>query len=100
MRLIGVVMMKRSRGLVSKRSRLLRKRAGKKYLGMGKLTKSFELGARVCIRHESGQGGMPHPRYRGRHGVVVGKQGGAYVVEIQDGNMKKRLIIPAVHLGR
>ncbi len=98
---MGVVMMvKRSRGLLSKRSRLLRKRAGKKYLGTGKLMKSFEIGARVCIRHEPGQGGMPHPRYRGRHGIVVGKRGGAYVVEIQDMNMKKRLIIPAVHLGK
>ena len=84
---------------MSKRSRLLRKRAGKKYLGIGKLMKSFALGARVCIRHEPGQEGMPHPRYRGRHGVVVGKQGGAYVVEIRDMNARKRLIIPAVHLG-
>ena len=91
-------MVKRSHGTLSKRSRLLRKRAGKKKLGVTKLLKSFKEGQRVSIDFKSGFSGMPHPRYRGKTGIVIEKRGGAYVVQLRDGNAIKRLIIPAVHL--
>lgn len=48
----------------------------------------------------SEQGSMPHPRYQGRSGIVLGKQGRAYKVEISDGDSKKVLILPAVHLNK
>jgi large subunit ribosomal protein L21e len=86
---------------MSKRSRLLRKRIGARRLGITKLVKSFEIGDRVHIDPKSAHfGGMPHPRYRGRTGTVVGKRGGAFVVEIRDYCMVKQLIIPVVHLER
>ncbi len=93
--------MKRSLGKMSKRSRLLRKRIGARRLGITKLVKSFAIGDRVHIDHKSAYfGGMPHPRYRGRIGTVVGKRGEAFIVEIQDYRMTKKLIIPVVHLER
>jgi large subunit ribosomal protein L21e len=92
-------MAKRSLGKMSKRSRLLRKRISERRLGIPRLVKTFELGQAVCIDLKSGHfSGMTHPRYRGKRGVVVGKRGKAYVVEIHDYKATKRLIIPAVHL--
>ena len=89
--------MRRSLGKVSKRSRLLRRRTK---LGATKLLQNFELGDKVHIDLQTGYSGMPHPRYRGRSGSIVGKQGEAYIVEIQVMRAKKRLIIPPVHLRK
>jgi large subunit ribosomal protein L21e len=43
---------------------------------------------------------MPHPRYRGRTGIIVATRGKSYVVRINDMNAVKDLIIPPVHLQR
>lgn len=59
----------------------------------------FEAGDRVHVDVvPSEPSGMPYPRFRGKTGVVKGKQGDAYKVEITDGNSKKMLIVKAVHL--
>ncbi|MEM4389325.1 MAG: 50S ribosomal protein L21e [Candidatus Micrarchaeia archaeon] len=90
--------MKRSLGKLSKRSRLLGRRARARRLGTSALLKKFAQGERVAIQLRSDYPGMPHPRYRGRTGLVVGMQGDAYIVEIQDGRGVKRLTVPGVHL--
>jgi len=92
--------MKRSLGKLSKRSRLLRRRAGARRLGVGALLKKFMDGAEVSIQPVLGYSGMPHPRYRGRTGRIIGMMGNAYIVEIADGRAVKRLTIPGVHLRR
>ena len=93
--------MKRSRGKMSKRSRLLRKRVSKPKLGITKLVKTFNEGDKVHISIKSGHfEGMPHPKYRGKLGIVVGARGKSYVVEIMDYAKKKQLILPAVHLEK
>jgi len=81
---------------MSKRTRVLGKSA--KSLTIPKLTQTFAVGARVIVAPQVKYKGMPHARYRGRHGQVKKKQGNAYVVEIKDGGKMKELIIPAVHL--
>ncbi len=88
--------MRRSLGLISKRSRLL----GMKGQGLTvpELVKTFEVGKRVIISPHVKFSGMPHPRYRGRSGIISERRGNAYVVKIQDGRMEKGLIIPPVHL--
>ena len=92
--------MKRSLGKMSKRSRL-RARVGHRRLGIPSIVKSFQQGERVAIDPKSGHfGNMPHPRYRGRHGVIIGRRGSAYVVEVRDYGALKKLIIPALHLER
>ena len=92
-------MARRSKGKISKRSRLLKKKSGEK-LGLSKLLKSFKTGDEVKIDLKVGYSGMPHPRYRGKHGKVLEKRGRAYVVQIKDGNAVKELIIPGVHLEK
>ena len=41
---------------------------------------------------------MPHPRFNGKIGEIIGRQGRAYVVQIRDGNKIKRLIVRSEHL--
>jgi large subunit ribosomal protein L21e len=60
---------------------------------------SFETGQRVHVTPISTRS-MPHPRYRGKTGTIVGKQGVAYVVELMDSHARKRLIIEGAHLTR
>jgi len=61
----------------------------------------FEVGSRVHVDIvPSEPSGMPFSRFRGKTGVVKGKQGDAYKVEITDGKSTKTLIVTAVHLKK
>ena len=42
--------------------------------------------------------GRFHPRFNGRTGTVIGKQGTAYKVEITDGGVTKTIIAKPAHL--
>lgn len=42
--------------------------------------------------------GMPHRRYHGRTGVIVGVRGRCYLVDVKLGNSTKQLIIGKEHL--
>ena len=42
--------------------------------------------------------GMPHRRYVGKVGTVIGKRGRAYIVEVYLGNKRKELIVLPEHL--
>lgn len=92
--------MRRSLGKFSKRTRALRKRAGKKTIPMRRLLGSFSVGDKVCINLAPSQEGLPHPRYRGRHGVIVGVRGKSYIVDVKVGNAHKSIIVPGMHLKR
>jgi len=70
----------------------------RKALSVSVQLKKFKVGSRVVIDHQARYSGMPHPRYRGRSGVILATRGKSYEVEIRDGRAKKMLIIPAVHL--
>jgi large subunit ribosomal protein L21e len=59
----------------------------------------FKNDDRVVIKfNPSSQKGMPDKRFMGRVGLVKGKRGDAYVVEIRDGNKKKEIISRPEHL--
>lgn len=90
--------MKRSLGKMSKRSRLLGQAARK--LTVPALISGYSIGDRVSIDPQSKYEGMPHPRYRGRTGIITAMRGKSYIVEIKDGNATKNLIIPPVHLRK
>ncbi len=61
----------------------------------------FNIGDRVAIDIEpSVHKGMPHPRFQGRVGKVIGKRGRAYIVEVPDMDSKKILIVLPVHLKK
>ncbi|NVM35415.1 MAG: 50S ribosomal protein L21e [Candidatus Lokiarchaeota archaeon] len=42
--------------------------------------------------------GMPHSRFHGRTGTVIGQRGRCYLVDVKLGNSKKTLIIGKEHL--
>jgi large subunit ribosomal protein L21e len=42
--------------------------------------------------------GMPHKRYHGRTGTVLGQRGRCYLVEVKLGNSTKILIVGVEHL--
>jgi len=88
-------MVKNSKGTLSGNTRKLR---GRLALTVSSRVKTFDIGAKVIISQIPLSKGQPHMRYRGRHGIVVEKQGKSYVVEIQDGGSRKKLVSSPVHL--
>ncbi len=44
------------------------------------------------------QNGMPHPKFHGRTGRVMGQRGRAYIVGIRDGGLMKEVIVLPEHL--
>ena len=59
----------------------------------------FEKGAMVhVIIDPSIHKGMPHPRFHGKTGEVVGTRGRAFVLRVTDGNATKTLITLPEHL--
>ncbi|MEM3391857.1 MAG: 50S ribosomal protein L21e [Archaeoglobaceae archaeon] len=89
----------KSHGFRFKSGRKLKKKVREKGLKLRKFLQEFSMGQRVVIDIESAsQKGMPHPRYHGRSGVVVGQRGRAYLVQIRDGGKIKTLISRPEHL--
>lgn len=61
--------------------------------------KAFNKGDNVAIRlNSTSQKGMPHPKFNGMTGKVVGRRGDAYLVEFKDGNKAKTVIARPEHL--
>lgn len=71
--------------------------------GLGSIEKyliDFSVKDKVDIITDPSQHkrGMPHRRYHGRTGEVVGIRGRCYEVEVKLGNSKKTLILGKEHL--
>ncbi len=63
------------------------------------LMHEYRPGDRVyIIINPSVMKGMPHRRYHGKTGVVVGKRGKCYIVEVKVGGKTKTLIVRPEHL--
>lgn len=59
----------------------------------------FDEGQKVHLRLDpSTPKGQFHPRFGGLTGEIVGTQGSAYKVEVNDGGKHKTLIVAAAHL--
>ena len=68
-------------------------------LPVTRVIQTFEVGQKVHIICEpSIQKGMPHRRFHGKTGSVVGQRGRAWLVEIRDGNKSKTVISRPQHL--
>ncbi len=66
---------------------------------VSKVIQEFKEGDTVSIVLEpSVQKGQPHSRFHGKTGVILEKRGRAYLVEVSDGNAKKKVISRPVHL--
>lgn len=70
--------------------------------GMAPVTsiiQEFEEGQKVHVVVDSSvQKGMPHRRFHGRTGQIIGKQGRAWVLEINDGRSIKTVVARPQHL--
>ena len=92
-------MVKKSHGLRIKSRYKLKKKVREKGIKIRRALQEFEVGQRVHIIIDSSvQKGMPHPRFHGRTGVVIGVRGRSYLVEITDGGKKKTIIARPEHL--
>jgi large subunit ribosomal protein L21e len=90
--------MKKSRGFRSKTRQTLKQKPAYRP-AITKFLQEFNIGQKVAIEQEpSSHSGMPHPRYKGRIGKIIGKRGKSYIVEITDGNKVKKLISRPEHL--
>lgn len=88
---------KKARGKRSKTRSKLRKRPGK--TTVNEILKPFAEGTpvQIDIRPEMHKG-MPPAIYQGSHGIVEGKQGNAYMVAVEKGNLENTLIVRGIHL--
>ncbi len=44
------------------------------------------------------QNGMPHHKFQGKTGKVIGQRGRAYLIEVRDGGLMKEIIVLPEHL--
>ena len=95
--------MARSHGERKNTRKKLSKRKRERGLSpISRAVQSFALGDRVHIRIDpSVHKGMPHQRFHGMTGMVMGERGRAYIVEVSDGKRlrKKELFVRADHLS-
>jgi len=54
----------------------------------------------VAIKIDPYYQAIPHPRFNGRTGKVVGSQGRAYLVKVVDGGKSKKILVTPEHLRR
>ncbi|MEM3396365.1 MAG: 50S ribosomal protein L21e [Thermoplasmata archaeon] len=95
-------MVKASKGIRCRTRGILRKKPREK--GMPPIThylQKFEIGEKAAIHLEpSSPEGMPHPRFHGLTGTIVGVQGRCYLVQVREGKKLKQVICAPQHLKR
>jgi large subunit ribosomal protein L21e len=70
-------------------------------ISLSKYFAEFKNGQKVQLAAEPAvQKGMYFPRFHGRVGVINGKKGNCYDVEITDLKAKKTIIVHPVHLKK
>jgi large subunit ribosomal protein L21e len=83
------------------RSKLRKNIRTKGKIAIRNFFRSFDEGDMVNLVIEPGvQGGMCHPRFHGKTGIVTSKQGSCYYVKIKDGNKEKGVLVHPVHLKK
>ncbi len=94
--------MKMSHGPRARSRKVMRKRVRERGMPPVNLfLQRFEIGEKAAIVINSAvHSGMPHRRFQGKTGTVVGRRGRMYLVEVRDGGKKKMLIVNPVHLRK
>jgi large subunit ribosomal protein L21e len=92
--------MRKSKGFRAGTRRLLTKEPRKHgKIGLSKLLHEHSAGGKVVIKIDSSvHKGMPHRRYHGRVGTVLGKRGRSYIVSVSQGDTVKEIIVRPEHL--
>ncbi|MBD3261140.1 MAG: 50S ribosomal protein L21e [Candidatus Altiarchaeales archaeon] len=92
--------MKGSQG-IRRRTRNLRKnKRDKGKIKIRQYLQDFAENETVSISIDTGYQSIPHPRFQGKTGKVVGRQGRSYLVMVKDGGKQKKLVIPPQHLKK
>ena len=94
-------MVRAPRGFRHRTRKLLKKHVREKgsVPPLSLIMREYNMGERVHIKiNPSVHKGMPHRRYHGKTGIIVGKRGKAYLVELYLGKKKKTLIVRPEHL--
>jgi len=92
--------MKKSKGYRAGTRRLLKKEPRERgKIRLSKLLYEYQLRSRVVIKIDpSIHKGMPHKRYHGKVGTIIGKSGRSYVVSVSQGNAVKQIVVRPEHL--
>lgn len=92
--------MRKSKGYRSKTRRLLRKSPRERgKMQLSKLLHEYQPGNSVVVKIDpSVQKGMPHRRYHGKVGKIVGLRGKSYIVSVTQGDSVKEIIVRPEHL--
>ena len=94
--------MKASKGIMEKTRQKYRRSPRER--GLSPITRSFqsfEIGERVTILIDSSvQKGWPHNRFHGMTGIVMGKRGRAYLVDVRFGGRTKQGVVRPEHLRK
>ncbi|MCL4372086.1 hypothetical protein M1373_02070 [Candidatus Marsarchaeota archaeon] len=93
-------MTKRSAGLFSGKTRNISRHHVPSKQPVRAFIKNFNVGDKVAIVPKGNFKNIPHPRYKGRIGVITEKRGDAYVVEVKIMNAKRAIVVPAIHLDK
>lgn len=93
-------MVRKSSGYRSGTRSLFRKAPREKgKLGLSRILRPYELGDKVCVKIDSSMHkGMPHRRFQGKIGVIEGKRGRSYLVNLKLGDKEKNLIVRPEHI--
>jgi len=83
------------------RSKLKKPHRQRGKISIRKYFQKYKEGDKVTLKAEPAiQGGMAFPRFHGKTGTVVGKQGKCYKIRIRDGKMAKEVVVHPVHLNK
>jgi len=69
-------------------------------LSLGRYFQELKEGDKVCLVRELSMKGDFPARMQGKTGVIVGKRGRSYVVDVMDYNEKKTYLIRPIHLKK
>ncbi len=92
--------MRKPKGLrADSRSLLRRKPRERGKIGLSTILHEYKPGEKIVIElNPSIHKGMPHRRYQGKVGDIVGRRGRAYAVNIAEGNVIKKILVLPEHL--
>ena len=92
--------MRKPKGLrADSRSLLRRKPRERGKIRLSTILHEYKPGEKIVIDlNPSIHKGMPHRRYQGKVGDIVGRRGRAYAVNIAEGNVIKKILVLPEHL--
>lgn len=91
--------MKHSLGYRNRTRKLLRKRVRERSNPITRILMDYNEGDRVAIKIDSSfVKGMPHRRFHGKTGIIMGRRGRAYIVKVLMGGFEKTIITRPEHI--